>query len=64
MYGAKQDLSYSFSKAWQNLVDLAEFSRIWQNTVENSNLLTNYCRLRQSRSRFLIAKLVETSGRV
>ena len=48
-------------------LDLVEFSRIWWNLVEYSRerQITVDCRrLRQSYSRSLVAKLVETGGRM
>ena len=48
-------------------LDLAEFSRIWWISVEYSRerqIAVDCRRLRQSRGRSLIAKSVETGGRV
>ena len=48
-------------------LDLAEFSRIWWNLVEYSGerqIAVDCRRLRQSRSRSLVAKSVETGRRV
>ena len=48
-------------------LDLAEFGRIWWISVEYSRerqIAVDCRRLRQSRSRSLVAKSVETGGRV
>ena len=37
--------------------NMAEYSKIWQIAID-------YCRLRQSRNRSLIAELVETGGHI
>ena len=47
--------------------DLAEFGRIWWNSVEyggERRIAVDCRRLRQSRGRSLVAKSVETGGRV
>ena len=47
--------------------DLAEFSGIWWNLVEygrERQIAVDCRRLRQSYSRSLVAKLVETGGRI
>ena len=48
-------------------LDLVEFSRIWWNSVEyggERQIAVDCRRLRQSRGRSLVAKSVETGGRV
>ena len=48
-------------------LDLAEFSRIWWNLVENGRerqIAVDCRRLRQSRGRSLVVKLVKIGGRV
>ena len=52
------------SRIW---LDLAEFSGIWWNSVEYSRerqIAVDCRRLRQSRGRSLVAKSVETGGRI
>ena len=68
MHGVEQALGYSPSRTWQdlvrtwqNLVDLVEFGGMWRNIVENGKLPQIAA---ISWSVFLIAKLVETGGRV
>ena len=51
----------------RNWLDLAEFGGIWWNLVEygrERQIAVDCRRLRQSRSRSLVAKLVETGRRV
>ena len=53
--------------SWQNLAEFSRLGGIWQNIAEYGgkwHITVDYCRLWQSHGEFLVAKSVETGGRV